>query len=92
MDGLARSVAAPPPLKRPQEPQPPFPYVSETVSYPNPQADRVRLAGTLTKPKGSGKFLAVLPITGSSAQNRDEEMLGHKPFLLIADWIAKRVG
>jgi hypothetical protein len=33
-----------------------------------------------------------LPITGSSAQNRDEEMLGHKPFLLIADWIAKRVG
>jgi uncharacterized protein len=73
------------PLPRPQEPKPPYPYVSENVSYPNPQAEGVRLAGTLTKPKGPGKFPAVLLITGSGAQNRDEEIMGHKPFLVIAD-------
>jgi hypothetical protein len=58
----------PAPLVRPQEPKPPFPYVSEAVSYPNPQAEGVRLAGTLTKPKGPGKFPAVLLITGSGPQ------------------------
>jgi pimeloyl-ACP methyl ester carboxylesterase len=82
--------AAPPrPLLRPQEPKPPFPYVSEAVSYPNPQADGVRLAGTLTRPKGPGKFPAVLLITGSGAQNRDEEIMGHKPFLVIADFLTR---
>jgi pimeloyl-ACP methyl ester carboxylesterase len=77
-------------LVRPQEPKPPFPYVSETVSYPNPQAEGVRLAGTLTKPKGPGKFPAVLLITGSGPQNRDEEIKGHKPFLLLADFLTRR--
>jgi pimeloyl-ACP methyl ester carboxylesterase len=82
--------AAPAPPLRPQEPKPPFPYSSEAVSYPNPQAEGVRLAGTLTKPKGPGKFPAVLLITGSGAQNRDEEIFGHKPFLVIADFLARR--
>jgi pimeloyl-ACP methyl ester carboxylesterase len=49
----------------------------------------VRLAGTLTKPKGPGKFPAVLLITGSGPQNRDEEIFGHKPFLLIADFLTR---
>jgi uncharacterized protein len=79
-----------PPLLRPQEPKPPFPYVSEAVSYLNPQAEGVRLAGTLTRPKGPGKFPAVLLITGSGAQNRDEEIFGHKPFLVIADFLTRR--
>jgi pimeloyl-ACP methyl ester carboxylesterase len=82
--------AAPAPPLRPQEPKPPFPYSSEAVSYPNPQAEGVRLAGTLTKPNGPGKFPAVLLITGSGAQNRDEEIFGHKPFLVIADFLARR--
>ena len=79
----------PAPMLRPQEPKPPFPYVSENVSYPNPQAEGVRLAGTLTEPKGPGKFPAVLLITGSGAQNRDEEIFGHKPFLVIADFLTR---
>jgi pimeloyl-ACP methyl ester carboxylesterase len=85
-----KHVAAPAPLVRPQEPKPPFPYVSEAVSYPNPQAEGVRLSGTLTKPKGPGKFPAVLLITGSGPQNRDEEVSGHKPFLVIADFLSRR--
>src|ERR1019366_4685701 len=69
-----KRAASPAPPLRPQEPKPPFPYVSEAVSYSNPQAEGVRLAGTLAKPKGPGKFPAVLLITGSGAQNRDEEI------------------
>jgi pimeloyl-ACP methyl ester carboxylesterase len=84
-----KHAAPPAPPLRPQEPKPPFPYVSEAVSYSNPQAEGVRLAGTLTKPKGPGKFPAVLLITGSGAQNRDEEIFGHKPFLVIADFLAR---
>jgi pimeloyl-ACP methyl ester carboxylesterase len=84
-----KHAAPPAPPLRPQEPKPPFPYVSENVSYANPQAEGVRLAGTLTKPKGPGKFPAVRLITGSGAQNRDEEIFGHKPFLVIADFLAR---
>ena len=84
-----KHAAPPAPPLRPQEPKPPFPYVSEAVGYPNPQAEGVRLAGTLTKPKGPGKFPAVLMITGSGAQNRDEEIFGHKPFLVIADFLGR---
>jgi len=72
--------------RRPQEPQPPFPYTEEEVTYQNGD---IRLAGTLTLPPGPGPFPAVLLITGSGAQNRDEELLGHKPFLIIADHLAR---
>ncbi len=77
-------------LHRPQEPKPPFPYVAEEVGYDNPQAKDVRLAGTFTHPKGAGPFPAVLLITGSGKQNRDEEIFGHKPFLVIADYLTRR--
>ena len=85
-----KRTAPPAPLVRPQEPKPPFPYVSEAVSYANPKAAGVRLAGTLTIPKGKGRFPAVLLITGSGPQNRDEEIFGHKPFLLIANYLTRR--
>ena len=75
---------------RPQEPKPPYPYVSEDVAYDNPQAAGVRLAGTFTKPKGSGPFKTVLLITGSGPQNRDEEIMDHKPFLVLADYLTRR--
>lgn len=74
--------------KRPQEPKPPYPYKSEDVSFPNEQA-KITLAGTLTLPPGAGPFPAVVLITGSGAQNRDEEIMGHKPFLVLADHLTR---
>lgn len=78
-------VAAP---NRPQEPKSPFSYYSEDVKFPNPKAN-IKLAGTLTLPKKEGKYPVVVMITGSGAQNRNEEIFGHKPFLVIADNLAK---
>jgi uncharacterized protein len=77
------------PLPRPQLPKPPFPYKSEDVSYQNNTAN-VRFTGTLTLPPGKGPFPAALLITGSGPQDRDETVAGHKPFLVIADDLAKR--
>jgi pimeloyl-ACP methyl ester carboxylesterase len=76
-------------INRPQEPKPPYPYVVEEVSIQNASAG-VTLAGTLTKPKGEGKFPAAVLITGSGPQNRDEEIFGHKPFLLLADYLTRK--
>lgn len=78
-----------PVLRRPQEPQPPLPYRAEEVAYDSRQAG-TRLAGTLTVPEGEGPFPAVLLITGSGAQDRDEGLLGHKPFLVLADYLTRR--
>jgi len=71
---------------RPQEPKPPFPYTAEEVTYTN---GTVKLAGTLTLPPGDGPFPAVVMITGSGAQDRDETLLGHKPFLVLADHLSR---
>ncbi|MGA8264930.1 MAG: alpha/beta hydrolase [Ignavibacteriaceae bacterium] len=76
-------------INRPQEPKPPFPYNSEDVSYVNIQEGNT-LAGTFTFPKEGGPFPAVLLITGSGPQNRDEELLGHKPFLVLSDYLTRR--
>ncbi|HEY9857563.1 MAG TPA: alpha/beta fold hydrolase [Stenomitos sp.] len=76
-------------LRRPQDPVPPFPYTQEEVSYVNPQGP-VQLAGTLTMPRTQGPHPAVLLITGSGAQDRDETILGHRPFRLIADDLTRR--
>ena len=73
---------------RPQEPKPPFPYRSEAITFTNTAGQAV-LAGTLTVPEGKGPFPAVVLITGSGAQNRDEEIFGHKPFLVIADHLTR---
>lgn len=74
---------------RPQTPQPPFPYEQDSVFFDNPSAG-IRLAGTLTKPVGAGPFPAVLLISGSGPQDRDETLLGHKPFAIIADHLSRR--
>lgn len=71
---------------RPQDPKPPFPYSSEEVTYTN---GAVKLAGTLTLPPGDGPFPAAVLITGSGAQDRDETLLGHKPFLVLADHLSR---
>jgi pimeloyl-ACP methyl ester carboxylesterase len=76
-------------VARPQTPKAPFPYRSEDVKYENKRGG-VRLAGTLTIPAGQGPFPAVILITGSGAQDRDETILGHKPFLVLADYLSRR--
>ncbi len=73
---------------RPQTPAPPFPYQAEPVEYDN-AFDQVHLAGTLTLPPGPGPHPAALLITGSGAQDRDETLLGHKPFLVLADHLSR---
>lgn len=74
--------------RRPQEPIKPYPYYEEKVTFKNEQ-DSLMLAGTLTLPKGDGKFPAVILISGSGAQNRNEEVFGHKPFLVLADYLTR---
>lgn len=74
--------------KRPQTPQPPFPYIQEDVTFENPDAG-ITLAGTLTIPEGKGPFPAVILVSGSGGQDRDESLLGHKPFLIIADYLSR---
>lgn len=75
-------------LVRPQEPIKPYSYTSEDITFENKKAGIV-LAGTLTLPKKEGIFPVVVLISGSGPQNRDEELLGHKPFLVIADYLTK---
>lgn len=72
---------------RPQEPQPPFPYAAQEVGY---EGDGVRLAATLTIPEGEGPFPAAILLTGSGAQDRDETILGHRPFLVLADHLTRQ--
>ncbi len=76
--------------RRPQTPAPPFPYQSEEMRYENPQRPGAQLAGTLTLPSGQGPFPAVLLVTGSGAQDRDQTLFEHKPFLVIADYLTRR--
>lgn len=85
---LLRSEKVAPP-RRPQEPKAPFPYKSENVFFTNAKAT-ARLAGTLTYPSEGTKFPAIVLISGSGAQDRDENILGHKPFLVIADYLTRQ--
>ena len=82
---VAKTVAS----NRPQEPKKPYPYDEEEVSYEN-KRDSVKLAGMLTLPRTKAPFAAVILITGSGAQNRNEELLGHKPFLVLADYLTRQ--
>jgi len=85
---LTKSDKPPEARKRPQEPHPPFPYRAEEVTYEN-KAGHAKFTGTLTIPRGPGRFPAVLLITGSGQQNRDEEILGHRPFFVLADYLTR---
>ena len=81
-------------VKRPQLPQPPFPYETEEVTFRN-EKDGATLAGTLTYPVGydkqsKNKPVVVLFVSGSGQQNRDEEIFNHKPFFVIADYLARQ--
>jgi len=81
-------------LKRPQTPEPPYPYATEEVVFKN-EAEGATLSGTLTYPINylfvpKESVPVVLFVTGSGGQDRNEEIFGHKPFLVIADYLAKR--
>lgn len=87
---LTKATGAPVKLERPQEPTKPYPYKEEEVKYDNAKAEGVTLAGTLTLPSSNGPHPAVVLISGSGPQNRDEELLGHKPFLVLADHLTRQ--
>jgi len=75
--------------RRPQNPVKPYPYREEQVSYDN-KTQHVTLAATLTIPSGKGPFPGVLLITGSGPQDRDESLMGHKPFLVLSDYLTRK--
>ncbi|HAA16076.1 MAG TPA: alpha/beta hydrolase [Cytophagales bacterium] len=85
---LTREEQAAPELERPQEPKGPFPYTVEEVTIPN-EAAGLSLAGTLTLPEGDAPVAAAILISGSGPQNRDEELMGHKPFWVLADHLTR---
>ena len=76
-------------FKRPQEPEEPFPYHVEEVVFRNIN-EGITLAGTLTIPFSEGKCPAVLLLSGSGAQDRDEAVFGHRPFFVLADYLTRR--
>lgn len=75
--------------RRPQTPKPPYPYSVTDTTFTAP--DGAVLSGTLTMPavEGNRKVPAIVMVTGSGAQNRDEEIFEHKPFAVIADYLAR---
>jgi len=84
---LVKGDALPPP-ERPQEPKPPYPYSTEEVTFTNAEAG-IDLAGTLTIPDGIGPFPGVVLVSGSGPQDRDESLMGHKPFWVLADHLSR---
>lgn len=76
-------------LRRPQNPVKPYPYAEEEVAYEN-RAAGIRLAATLTIPRGAGPFPAVVLIPASGPKDRDESISAHRPFLVLADYLTRR--
>ena len=74
---------------RPQDPKKPYPYSSEEIRFTNPKANHIKLAGTLTLPKGIKNPPVAILITGTGAQNRDEEIFNHRPFLVLSDYLTR---
>lgn len=85
---ISAGLRAAEPGIRPQDPKPPYPYRSEEVAFENHKAG-IKLAGTLTLPKGDGPFPAVILISGSGPQDRDAAVMGHRPFRVLADHLTR---
>ncbi len=80
-------------LRRPQTPQPPYRFDEETITadYTDSQGNKVHIEGTLSIPKGTvSRCPCIVLVSGSGQQNRDEEIMQHKPFLVLADYLATR--
>src|SRR6266403_3151384 len=76
-------------LVRPQNPAKPYPYTEEEITFPNGKA-KISLAGTLTLPPGQGPFPAAVLLSGSGPHDRDESIVGHRPFLVLADHLTRK--
>jgi len=92
--GVLGHAQAPPPegtayVPRPQDPKPPLPYKEEEVSYASAATPDVHLSGTFSKPERPAPWPAVLLISGAGPQDRDETIAGHKPFLILADYLVR---
>ncbi|MBR1765455.1 MAG: alpha/beta hydrolase [Bacteroidales bacterium] len=81
--------------RRPQTPQPPYSFVEETIAtdYVDSHGDSIHLEGTLTLPQGHDpsrhtRYPCLMLVSGSGQQNRDEELFAHRPFLVLADYLA----
>ncbi len=74
--------------KRPQQPQPPFPYTEESIIFKSADG-KTELRGSLCLPEGEGPFPAVVMVSGSGWQDRNESLLGHQPFRVISDYLAR---
>lgn len=85
---LSRKAPEKEKVLRPQEPIKPYPYYTEEVTFTNKKAN-IELAGTLSLPQKEGVFPVVVLISGSGPQNRDEELFGHRPFLVLADHLTR---
>lgn len=86
---LKRVEKAPEGPRRPQLPERPYPYDDEEVAFRN-EAAGIPLRGTLTLPRSEGPVAAVVLITGGGAEDRDQTVLGHKPYLVLADYLTRR--
>jgi len=75
---------------KPQEPVKPYPYISEKIKFKNAKADNIKFSGTLTLPKGIKNPPVAILISGSGPQDRNEELLGHKPFLVLSDHLTRK--
>jgi pimeloyl-ACP methyl ester carboxylesterase len=89
---LTKSESTSPKIEatRPQTPKPPFDYnTQELTFFSDDNGKKIQLSGTLVTPKGEGPFPCLIMVSGSGPQNRDEEIVGHKPFAVIADDLVK---
>lgn len=84
-----RRLAEAPSFGRRQDPVPPYPYAARDAMFENASAG-IMLAGTFTRPEGDGPHPAVVLISGSGPQDRDEALMGHRPFLVLADHLTRR--
>jgi pimeloyl-ACP methyl ester carboxylesterase len=75
--------------RRPQDPRPPFSYRQEDVMFDGGE-EGIALAGAFTRPMDSTRrYPAVIIISGAGAQNRNGDFMGHKPYAVLADHLAK---
>jgi hypothetical protein len=78
--------------QKPQTPVPPFPYPTEVIDFLSfdTKGNSISMQGTLSIPNGEGPFPCLVMITGSGPQDRDESLMGHKPFAVIAHELAQK--
>ena len=84
-----KRLAQAPDTARPQDPKKPYPYDEHEVTIENQQAG-LTLAGTLTIPRGAGPHPAAILLSGSGPQDRNEAIMGHRPFLVLADHLTRQ--